>query len=188
MSGHGVHVHGAHDHAVEHEAHKTSLGQQVAIFSAILATIGAVVSMMSGSTQNEALYYKNHAVLKKAEASDNWAYYQAKGVKQNIAEVAALTVSDPAKVDFYKKEAARYAAEKKDIEAKARALDKESDDASVRSEKALHPHERLAVSITLLQIAIALASITVLAQKRWLLAGGAVAALAGAGFGIAAWF
>ena len=33
MSGHGIHVHGAHDHAVEHEAHKGGLGQQVAIFS-----------------------------------------------------------------------------------------------------------------------------------------------------------
>ena len=66
MSGHGMHVHGAHDHAVEHEAQKgAGLGQQVAIFSAILATVGAVVSFLGGHTQNEALLYKNEAVLKK---------------------------------------------------------------------------------------------------------------------------
>jgi hypothetical protein len=48
MSEHGVHVHGPHDHAVEHEAHKTPLGQQVAIFTAVLATVGAIVSFFGG--------------------------------------------------------------------------------------------------------------------------------------------
>jgi len=188
MSGHGIHVHGAHDHAVEHEAHKPGLGQQVAIFSAVLATVGAVVSFLGGHTQNEALLYKNHAVLKKAEASDQWAFYQAKSMKQNIAELAATVTNDPAKVDFYRKEAARYATEKKEIEVKAKALDKESEDSNTRSDHALHPHEKLAVSMTLLQIAIALASITVLTQKRWLLAGAGLAALAGAATGVIAWF
>jgi hypothetical protein len=78
MSGHGVHVHGAHDHAVEHEAHKGGLGQQVAIFSAVLATAGAVVSFLGGHTQNEALIYKNDAVLQKTQASNQWNYYQAR--------------------------------------------------------------------------------------------------------------
>jgi hypothetical protein len=188
MSGHGIHVHGAHDHAVEHEGHKGGLGQLVAIFSAILATVGAVVSFLGGHTQNEALLYKNHAVLKKAEASDQWAYYQSKGVKRNIAEFAGTLTTDPAKVEFYKTEAKRYAGEQKEIEARARALDKESEDSNTRSESALHPHEKLAISMTLLQIAIALASITVLTQKRWLLAGAGIAAFIGAGLGIAAWF
>jgi hypothetical protein len=188
MSGHGVHVHGAHDHAVEHEAQKGGLGQQVAIFSAILATVGAVVSFLGGHTQNEALLYKNDAVLKKAEASDQWAYYQAKSMKQNVAEFASLVVTNPAKVEFYKSEAKRYAAEKKEQEAKARALDEESAKANERSEHALHPHEKLAVSMTMLQIAIALASITVLTQKRWLLLGAGIAAFLGAGLGIYAWF
>src|SRR6187431_2970160 len=110
MSGHGIHVHGAHDHAVEHEAHKGGLGQQVAIFSAVLATVGAVVSFLGGHTQNEALLYKNEAVLKKAEAANQWNYYQAKSQKQNLVEMAAGLTSDPSKIDFYKKEAQRYAA------------------------------------------------------------------------------
>ena len=89
MSGHGVHVHGAHDHAVEHEAQKGGLGQQVAIFSAILATGGAIVSFLGGHTQNEALIYKNDAVLQKTHAANQWSYYQAKSTKQNLAEFAA---------------------------------------------------------------------------------------------------
>ena len=180
MSGHGIHVHGAHDHAVEHEAHKPGLGQQVAIFSAILATVGAIVSYLGGHTQNEALLFKNEAVLKRAEASDQWNFYQAKSTKQNLAEMAAAITTDPAKVEFYKKEAARYSAEKADVMKDAKRLEAESKEFSERSEHALHPHERLAMSMTLMQIAIALASITVLTQKRWLLLGAGLAGFSGA--------
>ncbi len=187
MSGHGIHVHGAHDHAVEHEAHKTSLGQQVAIFSALLATVGAIVSMLGGHTQNEALLYKNEAVLERAKAADAWNYYQAKSQKQNLAEFAAAMVTDPQKVQFYKGEADRYKNEKADIEKTARGHDAKSDEFNQKSDKALHPHHYLSVSMTLLQIAIALASITVLTQKRWLLAGAGVSALGGGLLGIVAW-
>jgi hypothetical protein len=188
MAGHGVHVHGAHDHAVEHEAQKGGLGQQVAIFSAILATVGAIVSFLGGHTQNEALYFKNEAVLKKTEASNQWNYYQAKSQKQNLAEFAASLTNDPAKADFYRKEAARYAEEKKDIEKNARRLEKESEAANEKSVHALHPHEKLAVSMTLMQIAIALASITILTRKRWLLLAAGLSALGGAALGVIAWF
>ena len=188
MSGHGIHVHGAHDHAVEHEAHKGGLGQQIAIFTAVLATVGAIVSFLGGHTQNEALLYKNEAVLKKAEASNQWNYYQAKSTKQNLAEFAAGIATDPAKIELYKGEAKRYATEKAEIMKEAQALEAASKAANEKSEHALHPHEKLAVSMTLLQIAIALASITVLTRKQWLLYLAGVSALAGAGLGIAAWF
>ncbi|HUJ01011.1 MAG TPA: DUF4337 family protein, partial [Usitatibacter sp.] len=101
MSEHGIHVHGAHDHAVEHEAHRGGLGQQIAIFTAILATVGAIVSFFGGDTQNKALLYKNNAVLERAEASDQWSYYQAKSTKQNLAEIAAAIATDPRTVAAY---------------------------------------------------------------------------------------
>jgi hypothetical protein len=188
MSGHGVHVHGAHDHAVEHAGNTPGLGQQVAIFSAILATVGAIVSFLGGHTQNEALLYKNHAVLKKTEASNMWNYYQAKSTKQNLAEFAAGITTDPKAQEKFRGEVTRYAAEKEGIKKQAEALEEESKAANEKSEHSLHPHERLAISMTLLQIAIALASITVLTKQRWLLAGAGISALAGAALGIIAWF
>src|ERR1700738_5127652 len=115
MSDKGIHVHGPHDHAVEHAAQTPGLGQQVAIFTAILATVGAIVAFFGGDTQNKALLYKNEAVLERAEASDQWNFYQAKSMKQNLAELAAAINTDPAKVEFYKSEAARYAKEKQAI-------------------------------------------------------------------------
>ena len=187
MSGHGIHVHGAHDHAVEHEAHKGGLGQQVAIFSAVLATVGAIVSFFGGDTQNKAMLYKNEAVLERAEATDQWNFYQAKSMKQNIAEIAAATATDPKVAQKYAAEAKRYDAEKKEVMVEAKKHEAAYKQWNEKSEHALHPHHWLAMSMTLLQIAIALASITVLTQKRWLLTGAAVAALAGAATGIIAW-
>ena len=188
MSDKGIHVHGPHDHAVEHAAHKGGMAQQIAIFTAIIATIGAVVSFLGGHTQNEALLYKNEAVLKKTEASNQWNYYQAKSTKQNLAELAAALATDPAKVEQYKSEAQRYAKEKGEIMKEAQALENASKAANEKSEHALHPHEKLAISMTLLQIAIALASITVLTQKHWLLYAAGLSAFGGAALGIIAWY
>jgi len=188
MSGHGVHVHGPHDHAVEHAAHQGGLGQQVAIFTAILATVGAIVSFFGGDTQNKAMLFKNEAVLRKTEASNMWNYYQAKSTKQNLAEFAAGIATDPRAIERFRAEVQRYATEKEDIRKKAEELEAKSKDANDKSEHALHPHHFLAISMTLLQIAIALASITVLTQKRWLLYGAATSALAGAVLGVIAWF
>jgi len=187
MSEHGIHVHGPHDHAVEHEGHKPGLGQQVAIFTAVLATVGAIVSFFGGHTQNNALLFKNEAVLERAEASDQWNFYQAKSMKQNLAELAAAINTDPKKVEFYQSEAKRYSQEKKDIEKVAREHEAKSKHFTEMSDHALHPHHYLAISMTLLQIAIALASITVLTQKRWLLAGAALAALGGSVLGVLAY-
>ena len=187
MSGHGIHVHGAHDHAVEHEGHKPGLGQQVAIFSAVLATVGAIVSFFGGDTQNKAMLAKNDAVLERAEASDQWNFYQAKSMKQNMAEMGAALATDPKVAEKYRQEAERYKKEKADVERDARKHEAEYRKHNDASEKALHPHHFLAISMTLLQIAIALASITVLTQKRWLLYGAAVSALGGAVLGIIAW-
>jgi len=167
MSGHGMHVHGAHDHAVEHEGHKRGLGQQVAIFSAVLATAGAIVSFFGGHTQNNALLYKNEAVLKRAEASDQWNFYQAKSNKQNLAELGA-TLTTGEQAERYKSEAKRYSDEKAAIMKDAKALEDEAKANEAKSDASMHVHHRWAQAITLIQIAIALAAITLLTRRDYL--------------------
>src|SRR3954464_11281669 len=72
-------VHGPEHHAVEHSARSgDSLASRIAVMTAILSTVGAVFSYQGGATQNDAMMYKNEAVLKRTEASDQWAFYQAK--------------------------------------------------------------------------------------------------------------
>jgi len=84
---------------------------------------------------------------------------------------------------YYKTQIEKYENDKKDIKLKAEALEAESEKANEESEHAMHPHHKLAQAMTLIQIAISLASITVLTRKKWLFA---VAAAAAAG-GLAMW-
>ena len=189
MSGGKFHVHGPHDHAVEHEAAHGNehadgkggfnLAQMVAIFTAILATIGAIVSYQGGHTQNEALLHKNDAVLKKTEAANQWSYYQAKGTKQNLAELSMALATDPDKRSKYESEVIRYKGEKEEIKKVAEGFEKQSLAADDASKHALSPHNKLAQAMTLIQIAISLASICVLTRKKWMLGLAGVAAAGG---------
>lgn len=190
MSGGKFHVHGPHDHAVEHEAqsgaahgdkHKSGGGfvQWIAIFTAILATVGAIVSYQGGHAQNEALYFKNEAVLKKADAANQWSYYQAKGTKQNLAEFAEALSTDAERKTKYAAEVLRYKKEKEEIKKAAEAFEQQSLQADEKSKKALYPHDKLAQSMTFIQIAISLAAICVLTRKRWMLGLAGVGAAVG---------
>jgi hypothetical protein len=178
MSGHEFHVHGAHDHAVEHAGEEKGLGQYVAIFTAILASIGAIISYQGGATQNEAMLYKNEAVLKKAQASDQWNFFQSKSSKMHLMELAE-DIAPPVKQAYYKDQLAKYDKDKKEIKQKAESLEAESEKANSQSEQAMIPHEHLAQSMTLIQIAISLASITILTRKKWLFALAIGAAIGG---------
>ncbi|MGB8408672.1 MAG: DUF4337 domain-containing protein [Gallionella sp.] len=183
MSEDGFHVHGAHEHEVEHHAQGgDSLAGQIAIFTATLACISAIISYQGGATQSEAMLLKNEALLKKTQASDQWNFYESKSNKGHLMELAA-DLSAAGKQDFYKKQIEKYESDKKDIRLKAEALEAESEKANEESEHLLRPHHKLAQAMTLIQIAISLASITVLTRKKWLFA---IAAVAAAG-GIAMW-
>ncbi len=168
MSAHGFHVHGAHDHELEHRASSGSnLAQPIAIFTAILATIGAIVSYQGSATQVEAMLLKNEAVLKKTEAANQWNYYQAKSSKAHLMELA-LALAPAEKSDYYGKQIEKYNEEKKAIKATAEELEGKSREANEASAHKMHPHHRLEQAMTLIQIAISLASITVLTRKKWL--------------------
>ena len=172
-------VHGPEKHAVEHAAHSgDSLASRVAVMTAILSTVGAVFAYQGGHAQSNAMMYKNEAVLRRTEASDQWAFYQAKSSKQHLAELAALIAPLDKRAGF-EAEAERYKQEKKEIQAKAEALEAETRKFNELSERSLHPHHRLAQATTLVQIAISIAAITVLTRKRWLLWMSATAAAVG---------
>ncbi len=170
MSGHGFHVHGPHDHELEHAAqhgsHDPSSGT-IAVVTAILATVGALFSYMGGATQANAGLYKNDAAIRKTEASNQWNYYQAKSSKQNLSELAIVLAPEDKRAGF-KDEVERYKKEKADIKLAAEKLEAESTAFDKRSEGEMHVHHRWAQATTALQIAIALAAMALLTKKRWL--------------------
>ena len=164
-------VHGPHDHAVEHaRAHDMDPhAARIAVMTAILASIGAITAYQSGANENLALFYKNEAAIQKTEAANQWAYYQAKGEKQNLAELgAALSESSAQTHARFLADMQRYKAEKVPIHARAEAIEKEVLKDNAASESLLHHHHRWAQATTLIQISIALAAITLLTRKTWL--------------------
>lgn len=170
MSGSGFHVHGPHDHELEHAAEhgkKDGFAGRIAAATAILATIGAIFSYLGGATQANATLYKNNAAIKKTEASNQWNYYQAKSNKQNLSELA-LTLAIAQKKDFYKAEVERYKKEKAEIKKDADKLEAEAAAWDKKSDQQLHEHHRWAQATTALQIAIALSAIALLSRKTWL--------------------
>ena len=172
MSGHGFHVHGPHDHEVEHVAHHggDNFTAKLAMLTAIISTVGAIFGYMGGHSQNAALLYKNEAAIQKTSASNQWNYYQAKSNKQNLAELS-ITLTSGETAEKYRQEVVRYKQEKEQIKADAEKLEAAAREADKKSEAEMHVHERWALATTLLQIAIALSAITLLTRKRWLLVG-----------------
>jgi hypothetical protein len=167
MSGHGFHVHGPHDHEVEHAAHTgDNFSSKIAVMTAVLATVGAIFGYMAGDTQNNAALFKNNSAIKKTEASNQWNYYQAKSNKQNLAELA-MTLPG-VDVEKYRAEVARYKNEKETIRVDAEKLEATSLDWDKKSDGEIHLHHRWAQAMTAEQIAISLAAITLLTRKKWL--------------------
>ncbi|MBS0389881.1 MAG: DUF4337 domain-containing protein [Comamonadaceae bacterium] len=173
MSSHGFHVHGPHDHAVEHasqhSAHDDSSGltNQIAMCTAVIATVGALFSYMGGATQASAGLLKNDAAIKKTEAANQWNFYQAKSTKQSLAELARDLASDEKKPVLQAK-IERYDQEKSDIKKTAEALEARSKELDEQSEQQMHLHHRWAQATTALQVSIALAAIALLTRKKWL--------------------
>jgi hypothetical protein len=168
MSEGEFHVHGPHEHEVEHQAqHGDPFAGRIAVMTAIFATIGAFFGYMGGATQNDALLFKNEAAIRKTEASDQWNFYQAKSSKQNLAELGA-SLSSGEQQARYQKEVERYKKEKEEIMPEAKKLEQQSKEADEKSEASMHVHHRWAQATTLIQIAIALAAITILTRNKGL--------------------
>jgi len=170
MSAGGFHVHGPHDHELEHAAAHSGpkdFAGRLAVATAIIATIGALFAYMGGLTQANAGLYKNDAAIKKTEASNQWNYYQAKSSKQNLAELA-LELAPESRRAYYADEIKRYKGEKDVIKRDAEKLEKASDEWNQKSDEQIHQHHRWAQATTALQIAIAMAAIALLTKSRWL--------------------
>jgi len=186
MSEHGFHVHGPHDHELEHaqqgggHGDHSRMTNQIALFTAIIATVGALFGYMGGATQANAGLYKNNAAIKQTEASNQWNYFQAKSTKQSLAELARDLAPEDKKTSYQAK-IDRYEKEKGEIKVVADKLELEATEWDHQSDEQMHQHHRWAQSTTVLQVSIALAAISLLTKKKWL----EVAMFAAGGLGLA---
>jgi hypothetical protein len=144
-----------HEH-IEHHAHeaKEPWIQFVALTTAIIAAFAAICSLLAGDHANEAM-------ISQIQSSDQWNYYQAKGIKSGqlktrIEILKALghetTPADEEKLKQY--------------EEQQEEIKKEGDAKQAESTTHLRKHKNLAAGVTMFQIAIAIGAISVLTKRK----------------------
>jgi hypothetical protein len=160
------HVHHTIHHEAEHDGGR--LLRFIALTTALLAALAAVASLEAGHTVNEALALKTDATRLQAQVSDQWAYYQAKGIKSAVQEaqratwLAAHQVPPPQ----IEQKIAQYAQDQKDIEKEARAKEAERDKLGKEADALIARHKNFAGAVALFQVSIALGAVAALTRLR----------------------
>ena len=166
-----------------HERAEDRFGRRVALVTALYAVILAVASLGGNNAMKEML-------LAQQLASDQWAYYQAKVIREHQYRAQKLRLEldllergpalrpevrekTQALLDRFGEEEKRYRAEKGDIEKAAKKLEHERD---VNRNK--DPYFDYAE--VLLQIAIVLSSVSILSKSRPTFAFSVLLAVSGA--------
>lgn len=154
------------DEEIEHESGRLLRG--IALTTAFLAAFAAIASLHAGGTVNEALVLKTEATRLQAEASDQWAYYQAKGIKAAVAtasgeEWRALGKAVPADLA---QRTEHEVHDQQDIKKVAEEKEHERDAKSAEADALLVRHHKLANAVALFQVAIALGAVAALTRLR----------------------
>ncbi len=152
----------------EIEREGAGLLRKIALSTALFAALAAIAALKAGATVNEALVLKTEATRLQAEASDQWAYYQAKGIKAATAEASRtswLAIAKEPPAEYAEKEK-RYGEEQQEIDKKARELEKQRDERSREADELLHHHHGFANTVALFQVAIALGAVAALTKNR----------------------
>jgi len=174
---------GEHASHIAHQAHGAGgFAQAIAIVSSVIALLASFTGLQSETSFGHALDAKNNAILRQAEASDKWSYFQAKSTKQGMQEMAARLSTRKADREAFEAKGKKYDEEKAEIKKEAEEKEKERDEFNHESEHFLHVHHRFAPGVTLFQVGMVLAAISMVVQKRSVLGVGIVAATGGLGF------
>jgi glucan-binding YG repeat protein len=142
-----------HEQMEEHAEHGAKWVIGVALSSAIIAALAAVSSLLAGHNVDEGM-------ISQMRASDQWNYYQAKGVKgslvQSKVDMMKAIGKTPDQKDIQK--IAQYKKDQEEI--------KENADSYQENSKAHMENHHLAEAVTIFQICIALGAISALTKKK----------------------
>lgn len=155
-------------HHAEHDGGEKRWVLGVALSSAIFAALAAVASLLAGHHVNEALIAQIDANNQTIEASNQWSYYQAKGVKAAVLssrmELLTALGKTPSEADTEKTK--QYVEDQKEITGKAEGYVEKAKEIKEEGERHLHWHVLLARAVTMFQVSIAVAAISVLVGRR----------------------
>ena len=129
---------------------KDKAGLVINVFALLLALNAWYGGKLSSTVMNNTI-----------SANNQWSWYQAKNVRGVIYETAALQATKPEMKEKFLAEKERMDADKKEIAAKAKALEEQRDEAKLRS-------PWIGYASTAYQLAIVLLSASILAVSMGL--------------------
>ena len=185
-------AHESMEHA-EHAEHASHANRNIALLIAVIALFLALSEMLGKGAQTE-------SISKNVEAANLWAFFQAKSIRrtqiQTAAEQGKLTLAgatdDAVKaalakqIDTWEKTAARYRSEPETGEG-TEQLAKRAKEAEAARDVATDKYHHYEYASAMFQIAIVLASATIITGMIWLAWFSGALMLAGiamAGFGV----
>jgi len=165
----------ATEHAREH-GEKTPWMRWLGLTTALFAVCAAIASLYAGHFANDSILRGSEATLKQEQASDQWSYYQAKGIKStsraSAAELLAAVHAGDEAVARARADAEKFKKEQEEIQTEAKALEKERDHLVEESAGDLKRHQGFAYTVTTLQVAIGLSAVAALIGRKrvWMFA------------------
>jgi hypothetical protein len=171
----GPHEHLEHIEHQEHAAH-SPFDKKVAMTMAIVAACLAAVTLASHRAHNETLQLQIEASIKQNEVTDEWGRYQAKKIRQYGYEAMAaeseFLAHDPSKeekansaIADWRKKAARYEGELKELEEKNKEKEGEVKSLIKRSELTHHQGDRFDLGELGIELSLVLCSVAVLTKR-----------------------
>ena len=150
------------------EQRDKAFSRRVALTTAFYAVILAIASLGGNNTMKETL-------LAQQEATNQWAYYQAKVVREHLNRANKLSVetqlADPSPLKGAEREkfdalAKKYGDEEKRMNADKAAIEKDARKFEAVRDLSKRKDEYFDYAEVFLQIAIVLASVSILAASR----------------------
>jgi hypothetical protein len=185
------------DRAAQKEKEKReSWTKYVSMSIVFIAVLAAIATQYAGKYSSKTLVALNDATFNQALASDQWSYYQANSIKQNLYEtIHDLPLKDMTagagetakREEAYNAKLKKYSAAKDD--SKKQAEDRQADRDKARAtatNSSLHG-SGMGLAVSIFQLSIAMASICLVTKKKWLWYVSILLALAATGQMIHVW-
>ena len=136
-----------------------------------LAVLTGIATLKGGGFTTLTLKQMNEATFNQAEASDQWAFFQAKSIKQNLYEIdrdhiVRSATADPEALNKVKQKIDKYDKEKSEISKKAGEFEAARDKARDKAGIAADHSKGMGLAITFFQVAIALGGICLVVKKK----------------------
>ncbi len=143
-----------------------------------IAVLAGLATLKGGGFTTRTLKEMNEATFSQAGASDQWSFYQAKSIKQNLYEIQldqanAAATPNAGQVEKLKAKVEKYEREKAEIMAGAKQFEVSRDVARKTAANAAEHSKKMGMAITIFQVAIALGGVCLIVKKKplWIVSG-----------------